>query len=83
MKCLYIDFVNIIILGVLNEKRCKECLLFKANEKHKRVILVNEAYTSQTCSNCGFIYKPHCSKIYDYKKGELKINRDINASKIM
>ena len=59
----------------------KERLLFKANEKHKRVILVNEAYTSQTCSNCGFIYKPHCSKIYDCKNCELKIDRDINASK--
>ncbi len=56
-------------------------LTHKATEKHKRIILVNEAYTSQTCSYCGFIYKPYCSKIYDCKNCELQIDRDINASK--
>ena len=75
---------NSTLNGNINELKFfkfKERLLFKANEKQKRVILVNEAYTSQTCSNCGFIYKPHCSKIYDCKNCGLKIDRDINASK--
>ena len=26
VKCLYIDFVNIFIMGVSNEKRCKKIM---------------------------------------------------------
>lgn len=59
----------------------KERLLFKASEKHKRIVLVNEAYTSQTCCFCGSMYKPGCSKIYECKSCNKRIDRDINASK--
>jgi IS605 OrfB family transposase len=59
----------------------KERLLFKASEKQKRIILVNEAYTSQTCCFCGAMYKPGCSKIYECKICNKRIDRDINASK--
>ncbi len=59
----------------------KERLLFKANEIQKRVILVNEAYTSQTCSYCGCMYKIGNSKIYECKQCEKNIDRDMNAAK--
>jgi IS605 OrfB family transposase len=59
----------------------KERLLFKATERNKRVILVNEAYTSQTCSCCGGMYKPGCSKIYSCNKCNSVMDRDMNASK--
>lgn len=59
----------------------KERLAFKATEKHKRVVLVNEAYTSQTCSYCGCMYKPGSSKIYECEKCKKIIDRDMNASK--
>ena len=59
----------------------KERLLFKATEKNKRIVMVNEAYTSQTCSFCGIIYKPGCSKVYECKNCNKCIDRDINASK--
>ena len=59
----------------------KDRLLFKATEKNKRIVLVNEAYTSQTCSFCGSMYKPGCSKVYDCKNCNRKVDRDINASK--
>lgn len=59
----------------------KERLLFKCGEHNKKVVLVNEAYTSQTCSSCGGMYKPKCSKLYECKKCNTIVDRDINASK--
>jgi len=59
----------------------KERLIFKAYEKNKKVVMVNEAYTSQTCCFCGSMYKPKCSKIYECKKCNKTVDRDINASK--
>ena len=59
----------------------KQRLLSKATEKNKRIVMVNEAYTSQTCSFCGSMYKPGCSKVYDCKNCNRKTDRDVNASK--
>lgn len=59
----------------------KERLLYKASIKNKYVILVDEAYTSQTCSYCGKINKPGSSEIYTCKTCNINIGRDINASK--
>lgn len=59
----------------------KQRLLFKATEKNKLVISVNEAFTSQTCSFCGKMYKPGCSKVYDCTHCHKRMDRDINAAK--
>ena len=59
----------------------KTRLLSKAMEKHKRVVAVNEAFTSQTCSCCGMMYKPGISKVYKCKGCKSCVDRDINASK--
>jgi IS605 OrfB family transposase len=59
----------------------KTRLLSKAMEKHKRVVAVNEAFTSQTCSFCGMMYKPGISKVYKCKGCKSCVDRDINASK--
>jgi len=59
----------------------KERFLFKAYEKNKKIFLVNEAFTTQTCSCCGFHYKHGSSKIYECKACKKVMDRDINASK--
>ena len=59
----------------------KERLLYKASIKSKLVICVNEAFTSKTCSFCGNINNPGCSKIYKCINCHKKIDRDINAAK--
>ena len=59
----------------------KERLIFKAYEKNKKVVMVNEVYTIQTCSFCVSMYKLKCSKIYECKKCNKTVDRDINASK--
>lgn len=59
----------------------KERLLYKASLFNKQVFLVNEAYTSQTCSFCGSINKPGTSKTYHCTNCCNTCDRDINASK--
>ena len=61
----------------------KQRLLFKATEHSKKVFVVNEAFTTQTCSFCGTMYKPECSKIYSCGYCKRKIGRDVNAAKNM
>ena len=59
----------------------KERLLFKSVERNKQVFLVNESYTTQTCSNCGSNNKPGCSSVYSCRNCKKKVGRDVNAAK--
>jgi len=59
----------------------KQRLIYKASVENKKVFCVNEAFTTQTCSFCGNMYKPECSKIYNCINCKNIIDRDINASK--
>jgi len=55
--------------------------MFKAKEHRKRVFVVNEAFTTQTCSLCGSINHVGSSKKYHCGLCKKTIGRDINASK--
>ena len=59
----------------------KQRLEYKAKLKNKKVFLVNEAYTTQTCSFCGNKYKPGVSRIYKCSNCKRNIGRDVNAAK--
>jgi IS605 OrfB family transposase len=59
----------------------KERLKYKASIENKLIIYVPENYTSQTCSFCGTINKPGCSKIYSCSSCYKNIDRDVNAAK--
>jgi putative transposase len=62
----------------------KQRLLYKALLHNKKVLMINEAYTSQCCSSCGNLWKElKSSKIYrcQNKQCNLICDRDINASK--
>ena len=59
----------------------KERLIFKSLIKNKYVILVNEAFTSKTCSSCGSIYNIGSSKTYNCSNCKTTMDRDINAAK--
>jgi len=56
-------------------------LQYKASCLNKKVVLVNEAYTSKTCSSCGNIYKIEASKIYSCSMCNNISGRDVNAAK--
>ena len=59
----------------------KTRLLYKSSIKNKYVFLVNEAYTTQTCSFCGSNNKPKSSEVYYCSNCNINIGRDVNASK--
>ena len=59
----------------------KERLLFKALEHGCKVHLVNEAYTTKTCSFCGCINDVGASKIFKCKRCKCTVGRDVNAGK--
>ena len=59
----------------------KERLLYKAQEHGCKVHLVNEAYTSKTCSFCGCITEVGSSKIYTCRECKQVIDRDVNSGK--
>ena len=54
---------------------------FKAAWAGGRVVKINPAYTSQTCSRCGNRYKLKLSeRIFHCPVCNLQLNRDVNAS---
>jgi len=59
----------------------KQRLIFKSLIKNKYVILVNEAFTSKTCSCCGSRYNIGSSKTYNCSNCKSTMDRDINAAK--
>ena len=61
--------------------RFKQRLLFKADIQRKRIVSVDEAYTSQTCSACGQMYKPGSSKVYKCAHCGAVMDRDFNGAK--
>ena len=62
----------------------KERLIFKARQYGKKVVIVNEAHTSKTCSCCGWYHKDLGSKkIYRCEDQYCKavMDRDVNGAK--
>ena len=62
--------------------RFKQRLMFKAREYGKKVVIVNEAYTSKTCSCCGWIHdKLDGRKTFECQNCGSKMDRDVNRAK--
>ena len=62
--------------------RFKQRLIFKARQYGKKVAIVNEAYTSKTCSCCGEIHKSlGGNKVYKCKHCGAIMDRDVNGAK--
>lgn len=59
----------------------KERLLYKSTIKNKKVYLINESYTTKTCSSCGTIYNIGSSETYNCSICNANCGRDLNASK--
>jgi len=59
----------------------KQKLLWKASVENKKVIIVDESYTSKTCGCCGCLNDVGSSEIYKCKNCELVVDRDINGAR--
>jgi len=58
-----------------------EKLKFKCLNTNKKLYIVNEDYTSKTCTNCGHLNDIKTLEIYKCKECNLIIDRDINGSR--
>ena len=66
----------------LSHYKFKERLKYKANQRSRNLIVVDESYTSQTCGNCGNLKKDlGSSKDYSCKKCNILMDRDINGAR--
>lgn len=62
--------------------RFRERLLFKCRESTCKIAIVDEAWTSKTCSSCGIINSSlGSSKNFVCSECKLEIDRDINGAK--
>jgi putative transposase len=59
----------------------KEKLTYKCDTYGKQLLIVNESYTSCTCTNCGHINKVKGKEHLECEKCEIKIDRDAAGSR--
>ena len=60
----------------------KEKLQFKCKEYGTNIVIVDESYTSKTCTKCGNLHKTLGSnKTYNCKKCNMVIDRDVNGAR--
>ncbi|AEQ61063.1 putative transposase [Acanthamoeba polyphaga mimivirus] len=76
-----LDAMSKRILGKISHYRFRQRLQQKCEEFNCQYLEVNEAWTSKTCCNCGYIHaKLGTSKIYDCPKCKQKRDRDVNGA---
>jgi putative transposase len=57
-------------------------LQFKCKERHRKLIICEESYTSKTCGNCGTLNeKLGSKKIFKCEKCKIEMDRDLNGSR--
>ena len=59
----------------------KKRLIFKCHQKYKKLVIVDESYTSKTCGSCGAINTPGRDETYSCKSCRVSMDRDIMASR--
>lgn len=81
------------IIGALSSKAARiiqsyghynyrQKMIHKCRERNVKLLLCKEIYTSKTCSWCGNIKEDlGTAKVYECKKCDLKIHRDINGAR--
>ncbi len=65
-----------------SHSRFRQRLTFKAEELGKKVVFVSEAWTSKTCSSCGWVdAKLGGRKVFRCRGCGLVIDRDVNGAR--
>ena len=66
----------------LSHYKFLEKLKYKCIEYQRNLMIVNEAYTSKTCGNCGAIKQDlNGSKVYNCKNCGVRLDRDYNGAR--
>jgi len=71
------------VLNQYSFDQFKTRLTWKANLSGSKLVLVNEAYTSKTCSGCGELNDVGGSEWYKCESCGLELDRDVNSGRCM
>jgi putative transposase len=69
------------LMNMFSFYKFKEKLSFKCETYNKKLLIVDESFTSCTCGFCGSINRPKGSEVYNCNSCKLKIDRDINGAR--
>ena len=65
----------------LGHYKFKQRLIHKCEQLNKKLVIVDEHYTTKTCSGCGILnHNVGSSKMFECKHCNLSLDRDVNAS---
>lgn len=69
------------MMNVFSNYKFKQRLLWKCSLYNKRIIIVDESYTSKTCTSCGYLNNVGGSEVYKCKNCNIVIDRDCNGAR--
>lgn len=69
------------VINMLSHYKFRQHLSHKCEEYGCELIVVQEDYTSMTCTNCGHMSKIYKDRIKDCPKCKIQIDRDLNGSR--
>lgn len=70
------------LLGIFQFYKFKQRLIEKCQNNGVKLFLVDESYTSKTCTSCGWLnQKLGSSKTFNCKKCKLEFDRDVNGAR--
>ena len=69
------------LMTIFSFYKFKQRLLWKSSLYNKKVIIVNESFTSKTCSKCFSINNLKGNEIFKCKICKFEIDRDVNGSR--
>lgn len=68
-------------LNYLSHFKFKERLRYRCDLTNTNLYIVDESYTSKTCTMCGFLNNVGSNEIYNCKACNLVIDRDLNGAR--
>ena len=71
---------NQVILYSFSFYSFRKKLEYACKVNNKKLCIVNEAYTSKTCCNCGVLNDVQGSEVYKCKDCGLIVDRDVNGA---
>lgn len=69
------------LLGMFSFYTFKERLKYKCSVYNKKVIIVDESYTSKTCGVCGILNEVGSSEVYRCCSCSMVLDRDVNGAR--
>lgn len=68
-------------LNILSHYKFKNRLIHRCNLTTTKLYIVDESYTSKTCTRCGIINDVGSNEVYKCKECNISIDRDINGAR--